>query len=219
MNFALLFPFLSVLALALLLQGAIENWLERNELLPLFSRPITAWGLTALTGYTVFWAYFCSLRLGLAFAGAIHLGAIVYWFRRRRDFRATFFGTADSHLCRFSLVLIGACYLGLLCLWQSDQSPEYLAANRFMPSLPSDNILPKIIADRLACGQNLKEVFGDWLSSDRPPLQTGFILLLRLPLRWLGDSDTPGGCCSRVVSTPLDSWLMGAATRCGGSAV
>lgn len=190
MNPAFLLPYITVFALAILLQAAIEHRLGLHKLLPSHSQPIAAWGLTAFLGYLAFWAYFGTLKLGWGFTCGLFVGVIAYWIQNRRDIRGTFLGAADGHLCRFLMISIGAFYLGFLHLWQSTQAPEMLAANRFMPAMPTDNIIPAIFSDRLACGQSPKNLMGDWLSSDRPPLQTGFILLLRLPLDWMGSPST-----------------------------
>lgn len=60
--------------------------------------------------------------------------------------------------------------------------PSYLmtewtvGANRWL-SLPIDNWLPKILGDQIVSGSLQSPMVGDWLSSDRGPLQTGFYLL------------------------------------------
>lgn len=43
-----------------------------------------------------------------------------------------------------------------------------------------DNLIPQLFADRLADGRSPRSptLIGDWLSSDRPPLQTGAVLLV-----------------------------------------
>lgn len=51
-----------------------------------------------------------------------------------------------------------------------------IAADRWL-SLPIDNWLPKIFADQVWNGRVLTPMVGDWLSSDRPPLQTGMVLI------------------------------------------
>jgi hypothetical protein len=53
-------------------------------------------------------------------------------------------------------------------------------AGRWMPPLPGDNEIPYVFAEQLRAAQILKVFYGDWLSSDRPPLQTGLYLLLNL---------------------------------------
>lgn len=51
-------------------------------------------------------------------------------------------------------------------------------ANRWL-SLPMDMWLPKVFADQLWSGHVNHPMIGDWLSSDRPPLQTGFYLMFK----------------------------------------
>ena len=52
------------------------------------------------------------------------------------------------------------------------------AADRWR-SLPMDIWLPKYFADQLWAGHVNHPMIGDWLSSDRPPLQTGFYLMFK----------------------------------------
>ncbi len=49
-------------------------------------------------------------------------------------------------------------------------------ANRWL-NLPIDNWLPKIFADQVWREKVMTPMLGDWLSSDRPPLQVGLVLL------------------------------------------
>lgn len=80
-------------------------------------------------------------------------------------------------------------YMGLLALlvlaWGlaagGIDQPERVSASRFSHDLPPDNILPLAFANALRTGHVASPFFGDWLSSDRPPLQVGFCLLLGLP--------------------------------------
>ena len=77
-------------------------------------------------------------------------------------------------------------YLGILCLFQPGESLAQLAANRFLSNMPADNQIPQYYANILWSGANPRQAFGDWLSSDRPPLQVGWILLVGSPLSYLG---------------------------------
>ncbi|OOG51074.1 hypothetical protein [Rhodanobacter sp. C01] len=52
------------------------------------------------------------------------------------------------------------------------------AADRWQ-SLPMDIWLPKYFADQLWAGHVAHPMIGSWLSSDRPPLQTGFYLMFK----------------------------------------
>src|SRR5204863_444759 len=49
--------------------------------------------------------------------------------------------------------------------------------NRYRENLPADNYLPHVITTRLYRGEPANESLGDWRSSDRPPLQSGWQLL------------------------------------------
>jgi hypothetical protein len=59
-------------------------------------------------------------------------------------------------------------------------NPGSVAANRFSHELPIDNVIPLIFANALKLGTIPSPLHNDWLSSDRPPLQTGLYLLLTL---------------------------------------
>ncbi len=51
---------------------------------------------------------------------------------------------------------------------------------RYLESrLPDDNLLPSILVERLFLDQPLSPFFHGWLSSDRPPLQSALLLLVR----------------------------------------
>lgn len=56
--------------------------------------------------------------------------------------------------------------------------PARTAQNRFSHALPPDNVIPFLFAAGLKLPQMPSPLLADWLSSDRPPLQTGLYLLL-----------------------------------------
>lgn len=60
-----------------------------------------------------------------------------------------------------------------------------IAQHRFAFSLTPDNYLPELLARVHAFDLHRTPFFTDWLSSDRPPLQSGFILL-QSPFYFLG---------------------------------
>ena len=60
--------------------------------------------------------------------------------------------------------------------------PLAVAQTRWTHQLPIDNTLPFIFAGHLRSGAIPTPMIGDWLSSDRPPLQTGLYLLFGLPI-------------------------------------
>ncbi len=84
-------------------------------------------------------------------------------------------------------------YLGLMYLWRSELTAVALAGTRFVVnrgSMPADNQIPTLLADRIRAGVPTHQLIGDWNGSDRPPLQSGWILLNDMLLSRLGiDAD------------------------------
>jgi hypothetical protein len=154
--------------------GAALRFMSRLAWLPAPWLPVAAAAVVAGAGYVTFWAYFVGPRWGLA--TAIAFLAAGAWLGRR--------GTGASPAVRSELrtvVLLtlttGLLHLSLLHLFPSSLDFYQLAGNRFRQELPTDNQLPFEAATRLVAGQPLKQADTDWLSSDRPPLQTGWQLL------------------------------------------
>lgn len=59
-------------------------------------------------------------------------------------------------------------------------APHDTARLRLTQPLPGDNVIPMILAYALKFTGIVSPLYGDWLSSDRPPLQTGLYLLLAI---------------------------------------
>lgn len=93
-----------------------------------------------------------------------------------------------------ALVLgIALLYLGILYLWPSESPMFTLAGTRFSQQLPVDNMIPVLFSDRLLAGQSTHALFADWNGSDRPPLQSGLILLVHPIGVLLGAEDFSAG--------------------------
>ncbi|MBI5767540.1 MAG: hypothetical protein HZA93_07075 [Verrucomicrobia bacterium] len=138
--------------------------------------PLVAAGLVAACAYLAFWIYFAHAPTGRAFSVALlALGAIGALRRRKSNNVPTVDATAAPRL----LVALGLFYVTLLHFAPSSREFYELAANRFREGLPGDNNLPHYVADFLYRGEPLKHPGEDWLSSDRPPLQTGWLMLTR----------------------------------------
>jgi hypothetical protein len=158
--------------------------------------PLAGVALVALAGYAIFWIYWLNptagkiasyafLALSLArLSWLVHRGG---WARVKNSL-----GGWDALLPCLLTLLIGLLYLGILCLWQSDDTLHFKAQRRFFHySLPSDNEITQIFAEKLSAGQDPRALIGDWQSSDRPPLEAGGQLLYRpifLALRFDGDT-------------------------------
>jgi len=134
--------------------------------------------LLGLLGYLSFWLAYASYAMfGVAkiavLAGLlIRFGLLVHQ-RRIGDYR-----WLAEPLLYTSLFCIAVLALGF-----SDGGLSHTVLNadhRFTHLLPADNLTSLSVAVALRFGENPTSLLGDWLLSDRPPLQTGLYLLLGL---------------------------------------
>jgi len=91
------------------------------------------------------------------------------------------------------VVALSAFYLGLLYFWQSGLGEFELAALRFAPSttpMPVDNVIPYLLSTRIQDGDSTHALILSWNGGDRPPLETGFILMTRYILGGLNITST-----------------------------
>lgn len=168
--------------LFLTLGFAAGRFLAQRTWCPPSIVPLLAGAFVASLGYVAFWIYFAHPLAGRIFSwGTLILGCGLAFFGRRETKRC-------DRIFRqplFLVAVIATFYLALLLLYEPTRF-SFAAANRFEPGLPSDNEIPRAFADRLWRGQSPRELWGDWLSSDRPPLQAGWQLLTWPVLHALG---------------------------------
>jgi len=183
----------SVLSLAVfLLPGfAISFWIIHRwpELLRYALMLIVS--VSAALGYVCFYVYFFSRPGGRFFSLAIAIVSLVLLvlaFRRGAMLRTMARQVAEP----FALTAAtAACYLCFAFLFVSPAGAgaEHINVRFFSVILPGDNIIPRIFADKIYNREPLHPFCcGDWLSSDRPPLQTGIFLLERRA-RWIKNAD------------------------------
>ncbi len=149
--------------------------------------PLLAAAGVALLGYVAFWLYFAHPLAGRIFSWTLSIASAITLLWRAPG--------VGKKICLplYLAALIGLFYLGLLLL---AEPPKFslAAANRFVPGMPPDNEIPRTFADRLWQGVSPKDLWGDWKSSDRPPLQAGWTLLTWPVTDGLGfDPDTAAG--------------------------
>ncbi|MBI5689405.1 MAG: hypothetical protein HZC55_04855 [Verrucomicrobia bacterium] len=159
--------------------------LQRRGWLPPVWRPLGAAGAVALLGYCAFWAFWLHPVLGQAFSSLVLGGAILLWWRRPADSPAL---DPEALATLRLLGLFGLFSLAWLHLYPTTTDYHTLAAQRFRP-MPGDNTLPHNLAADLQAGRPLRTPHADWLSSDRPPLQAGWLLLTRPVTSWLSLDD------------------------------
>lgn len=134
--------------------------------------------VTALTIFWLEWSYvhaYPMVRIAAAVAmlAATALAGLALWQGQWRDEVAVPIGLA----LMATLVLLLWVHVG------SDltSSPLRRAATRWTHPLPSDNSIPlsfaRAIADGFVPHGQPSVYFGEWLSSDRPPLQTALLFL------------------------------------------
>jgi hypothetical protein len=170
---------------------------------------LLAVGLAAsgLAAMAAFWLFYLDPLLGRSFSYLVPLGSLLLVVACLRS------GRVDRDLVKelavpLALWGLGSAfilYLGFLHGGTSE--PLALATNRFYIGLPSDNVIPSWFADWFFQHghEGTPPVFpGDWLASDRPPLQVGYLL----SQRGFGWDST--GLRAEVVGVVLQQlWILG----------
>jgi hypothetical protein len=135
--------------------------------------PLLASAAVAVLGYLAFWAYFAGPTFGRMFTlGVFVLGGLDLL----RDRGANTGLGEDAVAASKLLILVGVLYLAVLYLFSSDLDFYELAIGRWR-TMSHDNAMPHAVAEDLYLGKSLHWPPAGWLSSDRPPLQSGWMLL------------------------------------------
>jgi hypothetical protein len=153
---------------------------------------LLAAGLAATGAVAVlaFWAYFADPLVGESFSYLVLFGsvAVTAWVLYERKLDRDLLRALATPLALWALGSVFLVFLGFL--HGGTGNPLATAASRFSTPLPSDNTIPAVFTEWFyAHGhQSPVPVFGaDWLSSDRPPLQVGYMLSQR-PIAWDGNA-------------------------------
>lgn len=143
--------------------------------------------------YFNFWFWFVNSKLGIFTSISILLAMIFFIFKNRFLYNKISFFTPLIFLWffyAFFILSIGMAPFGL-----NDVLSH--VASRFSHPLPYDNQLPYIFAEQITSGKINIPMTGEWLSSDRPPLQTGYFLATGAS--FLKDSDLHYQICSTLL--------------------
>jgi hypothetical protein len=159
-------------------------WRHRPSLAP-------AYGLLGVgaAGLVVFFGWILAPGLGRLLAWTVVLGgalaavALAVRLRHGDDVRGLLRSGAPVAAATVGL-LVGT--VGVFLLWGGSEGLYHLARVRFSHPLPIDNELPAMLAGRLLSGEDPRTPVGDWLSSDRPPLQAGLLVLVQAVSGWSG---------------------------------
>ena len=132
---------------------------------------------TGAAGYLAFWLWFFSPKVGAIFSVMLPLAGLIFLVQTWRKLDPDGRRVLNALLVPISLA--GAVTLLVLSfgfLYGGLQDPLITATVRFSHRLPADNSLPYLFAEGVRAGHVPKPMYGEWLSSDRPPLQTGIAL-------------------------------------------
>jgi hypothetical protein len=147
----------------------------------LLATALVATGGAAIAGL---WLYYATPTLGQASSFFIVGGSLVavVWCLRggvERDLLRQLATPAALWMLASAFVV----FLGFL--HGGTEEPLKTALTRFSHELPTDNEIPRYFADYFYVHghHGTPPPFADWLSSDRPPLQIGFVLAQR-PFGW-----------------------------------
>lgn len=182
------------LLLGILYVAALTLVSSRNRA-PAWWQPLIAAGVVATCGYAAFWLYFAHAVVG-RIAVILLLVAAGFVATSRPGARGR--ASADVLAVAKLWCAIGFFYLALLYLYPSSFEPYRLASDRFLSGLPGDNTLPYNTASALYAGHTLRDPGADWLSSDRPPLQAGWLLLTWPELHLLRVNDRLGSMMAAI---------------------
>lgn len=171
------------LILALPFLAAVFNASRRGVADPVI---LALWGVavSGVCAYLSFWYLFFDPSSG-CFVIIAMLGVAVVVACRS----GVRLNSAELRICRNLLVPFAFCIayaaaLLIVALAPSGaiDAPLEAVRSRFSYPLPADNALPLLFARNVLSNNYPSPMLGDWLGSDRPPLQSGYFLMSTLGL-------------------------------------
>jgi hypothetical protein len=166
-----------------------------------------ALAVSGVTAFAAFWAYYADSTVGQAWTFLLFLGSVLVLVRCWRE------GELDRAILRqlvtpLALWVLGSCFVVFLgFLHGGTNNPIPMSALRFSGQLPSDNDIPRFFAEWFSTHghTNPPPAYpGNWLMSDRPPLQVGYVLAER------GFFNTAGGLHYEILCVIVQAlWIVG----------
>jgi hypothetical protein len=140
----------------------------------------------AVLGYLCFYAFLFAKPAGTVLSIVIYLASLIFIGYALRS-NVSVAGLLKTVAEPFVITaLTGLCYLCFTFVFINPMTTgaSYLDGRFFTNQIPGDNLIPVFFAERIYDRTPLRPFCcGGWLSSDRPPLQTGIFLMQRpLPL-------------------------------------
>jgi hypothetical protein len=144
---------------------------------------------TGTAAMLAFWAYYADRQAGETCSWLLLLGSVLLagWSLHGRRVPAALLRKLAVPLALWALGAVFIVFLGFL--HSGLDTAIGTSATRFYVQLPSDNDIPFFYAGwylENAHAGTPPEYPGEWLSSDRPPLQVGYVLA-QSPFRWMTD--------------------------------
>lgn len=139
---------------------------------------ISGLAATGVVAMLAFWLYFAEPVIGQTFSFFVAFGSagLTAWLLWERKIDTGLLLRLAVPLVLWALGTYFIVFLGFIHGGEGD--PLGTAATRFLPGLPSDNGIPIFFAEWYYHHGHQTPIppFGEWLSSDRPPLQVGYVL-------------------------------------------
>jgi len=161
----------------------------------------------ALFSYISFWlGLFTTETVVCAFSAVLILAGTISWAIHLKN---------SKYECSWNWnriystgIIIAILIIPILLSWQAftDKQPFEISRKMFF-DLPNDNEIPHYLAKAIRNDTYSSPLFGDWLGSDRPPLQAGFLLMLQPVLNLFNFSHEPDFILSYIAQT---AWILGA---------
>lgn len=189
-----------LLFVALLVPGAGATlWWTRHRILRAEMALASTLILSATCATALYFIYYTHAATGRnVAAGVLLLGtiALVSGWRARHPL----FPWRELVRPLAAAFAAGLLYTAVLFLYGGIEGPLAVPMDRFLWKLPPDTTLPYLITVNFANGEPLRPFLGTWLTSDRPPLQTAFGLLV-YPI-------APGPLAQQIMGTVLQTWVF-----------
>jgi hypothetical protein len=176
--------------------------------------------ISSAAGAVVFWAYFLHPTTGrVASAAILAISAVCLWPLARPGPIREMVRQPDVVRPLVLMFLIGLSYFGIagILLATTGGGTETAAGDLFSNMyLANDNFISWYFAEHLYAGTDPRQLLGDWHSSDRPPLQTGLVLVQRP----LADFSPPPIVQYQILGTVFQCswvpavWALGRELRC-----
>ena len=161
----------------------------------------------ALFSYVSFWlGLFTNETAGCAFTAMLILAGTISWaFHFKNSTRKYSWNWNQFYTTGIIIVIL---IIPILLSWQAftNKQPFEISREMFF-DLPNDNEISHYLAKAIRNDTYTSPLFGDWLGSDRPPLQAGFLLMLEPVLNLFNFSHEPDFILSYIAQT---AWIFGA---------